>query len=89
MSLHKEPLSTLEQQGLERHGLPVGTPSQLADAFRLGVRWALQSSDTSANPPLTDVASVIRSTLAIKVDQPELPGSITFDDTELEDGLKG
>lgn len=31
-------------------------------------------------------ADIIRSTPAIKVDQPELPESATFDDTELDDG---
>jgi len=43
MSMHKQPLTTLEREGLERHGMPIGTPSQLSDCFRLGVQWALQS----------------------------------------------
>lgn len=41
MSMHKEPLTELERQGLENHRLPIGTPSQLSDTFRIGMRWAL------------------------------------------------
>jgi len=40
MSMHKIPLSDHEKQGLENHHLPVGTPSQLSDCFRLGVAHA-------------------------------------------------
>ncbi|AUR89097.1 hypothetical protein NVP1121O_069 [Vibrio phage 1.121.O._10N.286.46.C4] len=40
MSMHKQPLTDCEKVGLELHRLPVGTPSQLADAFRLGIAWA-------------------------------------------------
>lgn len=42
MSMHKIPLTPVEKEGLERHHLPVGTPSQLSDCFRLGVAWGLQ-----------------------------------------------
>lgn len=42
MSMHKQPLTKLEQEGLEKHGLPVDSPSQLSDAFRQGIAW-LQS----------------------------------------------
>lgn len=49
MSLHKKPLSELEREGLEAHGLDIGKPSQLSDVFRLGVAWALrQESETKA-----------------------------------------
>lgn len=41
MSDHKNPLTTLEREGLQKHGLPIGTPSQLSDCFRHGVAWAL------------------------------------------------
>ena len=41
MSMHKTPLSDLERSGLEAHRLPVDRPSQLADAFRQGMAWAL------------------------------------------------
>jgi hypothetical protein len=37
----------------------------------------------SDQPSPEDVANMIRSTPAIKVDQPELPGSVTYDDREL------
>ncbi len=43
MSMHSQPLTPLERSGLEKHGLPIGKPSQLADAFRQGIRWALDS----------------------------------------------
>lgn len=44
MSLHKKPLMPHEETALVSHGLPVGQPSQLADAFRMGMeaereRW--------------------------------------------------
>lgn len=44
MSLHKQPLTLLEAEGLHHHRLPLGVPSQLSDAFRLGVAWALSKS---------------------------------------------
>lgn len=40
MSMHKIPLSTLEQEGLEKHHLSVGKPSKLSDCFRFGMSWA-------------------------------------------------
>lgn len=43
MSMHKVPLTELEEQGLIKHHLPVGTPSQLSDCFRHGIAWALSS----------------------------------------------
>ena len=41
MSMHKTPLTDVEREGLEKHGLGqnIGKPSQLADAFRQGVKW--------------------------------------------------
>ena len=48
MSQHKKPLTALEEEGLKLHGLPVGTPSQSADAFRNGVSWALNNSSNIA-----------------------------------------
>lgn len=41
MSLHRVPLPQLAAEGLRLHGLPIGTPSQLSDAFRHGMGWAL------------------------------------------------
>lgn len=40
MSDHKKPLTALEESGLIAHRLPIGKPSQLADAFRHGIAWA-------------------------------------------------
>jgi hypothetical protein len=41
MSMHQIPLTQLELDGLTSHGLVVGAPSQLSDAFRQGVAFAL------------------------------------------------
>lgn len=43
MSMHKIPLTQLELEGLLSHGLDVGSPSQISDCFRLGVKWALDN----------------------------------------------
>ena len=40
MSDRKKPLTALEESGLIAHRLPIGKPSQLADAFRHGIAWA-------------------------------------------------
>lgn len=57
MSMHKIPLTPLEEEGLRLHGLDIGTPSQLSDAFRLGMNWAITQSGKSKEeetPPLTN-----------------------------------
>lgn len=43
MSMHKKPLTPVEHDGLTAHGLDIGTPSQLSDAFRQGVAWGIES----------------------------------------------
>ena len=43
MSMHRIPLTELERAGLINHGLDVGKPSQLSDAFRHGMKWALDN----------------------------------------------
>ena len=43
--MHNTPLSNLEKAGLGAHGLDIGKPSQLSDAFRQGVSWALEHAD--------------------------------------------
>lgn len=40
--MHKTPLTPLEEGGLQAHGLDIGKPSQLSDAFRQGVAWAIE-----------------------------------------------
>lgn len=40
MSMHKIPLTKIEEDGLRAHGLDIGTPSQLSDVFRQGIAWA-------------------------------------------------
>ena len=44
MSMHRIPLTELERAGLINYGLAVGKPSQLSDAFRHGVKWAIDNS---------------------------------------------
>lgn len=41
MSMHRIPLTDIEFNGLKAHGLEIGTPSQLSDVFRQGIRYAL------------------------------------------------
>lgn len=43
MSMHKIPLTDFERIGLENHRLPIGVPSQLSDAFRIGMAYGLTS----------------------------------------------
>ena len=50
MSMHKVPLTTSEEDGLRKHGLPVGAPSQLSDVFRQGMAW--QASQPKPAPVL-------------------------------------
>jgi hypothetical protein len=59
MSMHKIPLTEVERAGLLKHGLDIGTPSQLSDAFRQGVRHALDS--LSAAPQASPVATCDRA----------------------------
>ena len=43
--MHKLELTELERKGLIAHSLPVNSPCQLSDAFRLGVAWALKGAE--------------------------------------------
>ena len=43
MSMHKIPLTPLEEEGLRLHGLPIGTPNQRSDTFRQGMAWAIKA----------------------------------------------
>lgn len=45
MSMHNIPLADLEREGLEKHGLKIGVPSQLSDCFRAGIAWALRQEN--------------------------------------------
>ena len=44
MSMHRIELTEVELEGLKAHGLDIGKPSQLSDAFRVGVSWALKAA---------------------------------------------
>jgi hypothetical protein len=46
MSMHKILLTDLEREGLSKHHLVADAASQIADSFRLGMKWALDNSST-------------------------------------------
>lgn len=50
MSMHRKPLTPLELEGLIKHGLPIGTASQLSDCFRLGILWTKQQEISLPTP---------------------------------------
>ena len=47
MSMHRKPLTALEEAGLHAHGLAIGKPSQLSDVFRHGIAYALANASAS------------------------------------------
>ena len=61
MSDHKKPLTALERKGLQKHGLPIGMPSQLSDCFRLGVAWALAQPEQEPVVCCGDYATCMKS----------------------------
>lgn len=46
MSMHRIPLTEVEEYGLRAHGLDIGTPSQLSDAFRQGLKYGQLDSNS-------------------------------------------
>ena len=60
MSMHKIPLSEMERKGLEYHGLAVGKPSQLSDAFRQGISWGLSQANKLKPESLAEI-SILRN----------------------------
>ena len=58
MSMHKIPLTDVEREGLEKHGLGqnIGKPSQLADAFRQGVKWGQEQEREACAKVLDEMA---------------------------------
>ena len=54
MSMHKIPLTPIEESGLRAHGLDIGKPSQLSDAFRQGVRYAIAPAAPAADTGLVE-----------------------------------
>lgn len=62
MSMHKIPLTELEEVGLTAHMLKSDKPSQLSDAFRSGIAWALKHKETdfkSTEQPTSHVFCVV------------------------------
>ena len=59
MSLHNKPLTELEKQGLLANGLSTNKASQLSDAFRLGVAWAVSNTQTTQTEQPTNTTLVI------------------------------
>lgn len=79
MSMHAIALSELEEEGLRAHGLDIGTPSQLSDAFRHGVKWALEQSapervSVPTDAELVEIASKLGALpeLCFTEDHPEV-----------------
>lgn len=56
MSMHNTPLTPAEEAGLRAHGLKIGTPSQLSDAFRQGMAYAIA---TPAQQPSDEVRAAV------------------------------
>lgn len=56
MSMQKIPLTPIEEAGLRAHGLGIGTPSQLSDAFRQGVRYARAQQSSQGGEEVEVVA---------------------------------
>lgn len=71
MSMHKIPLTQLEEDGLRAHGLDIGSPSQLSDVFRQGIKWALEQT---APQPMLAIPD-------------ECPHIIVFDDADRENEM--
>ena len=69
MSMHNIPITDIEREGLEKHGLgrSIGKPSQLADAFRLGVRWGQdRERESCANAAMLVAHNGIETSAAIR-----------------------
>jgi hypothetical protein len=67
MSMHNTPLTDLEREGLEKHGLKIGTPSQSSDCFRAGMAWVLMNQAASPapeKPPLATTRLALRQTVS-------------------------
>lgn len=56
MSMHRIPLTALEELGLRNHGLDIGTPSQLSDVFRHGIAWALSQQTDALERMVQEIA---------------------------------
>ena len=68
MSLHRKPLTRLEEDGLRAHGLDIGTPSQLSDVFRQGVAWALAQPRLEVHLNAADKLPPVDCPLLIELD---------------------
>ena len=73
MSMHRIPLTPTEEAGLRAHGLDIGTPSQLSDAFRQGVAWGEKEEGLTVLKTMLEVFDIMadparfRSALAAAV----------------------
>lgn len=69
MSMHKTPLTPTEEAGLRAHGLDIGKPSQLSDAFRQGVAWGQKTQvvDASSFERLDAAKAELRSDYRLKL----------------------
>lgn len=72
MSMHKIPLTQIEEEGLRSHGLARGTPSQLSDVFRQGMAWAQRVATEEAA-----VADAVRAYIQAGKRGEDLLGAMT------------
>lgn len=72
MSMHRIPLSPMEEEGLRAHGLAIGTPSQLADVFRQGVSWGQKAEREACAAALERVGATAAGEYLIGKDRAEL-----------------
>ena len=59
MSMHKIPLTPTEEAGLRAHGLDIGKPSQLSDAFRQGVVWGQKAEGFTVLKAMLEVFDIM------------------------------
>ncbi len=88
MSMHKKPLTAIEESGLRAHGLDIGAPSQLSDVFRHGVAWALRDIDSvehmqgGANGPTIRLRGFINAQTGPTAPQPPIDNAFVAEGCE-------
>ncbi|AHK11176.1 hypothetical protein S14_64 [Shewanella sp. phage 1/4] len=83
--MHKIELTELERVGLVNHGLAVGTPSQLSDCFRFGMKWAQKNDNKEFNEGV--IWALAR--LIEMYDQPNMALEILNQSDIVDEDMKG
>ena len=76
--MHKVPLTDLELAGLILHRMPVGSPSQLSDAFRLGMAWC--ANNPQKKEPVTPLIEKCTTCVHGKLSSFDMPSSSCDDE---------